>query len=189
MNEIQKMKSTINYRDIKSSYIIEKVFSFLNEKQKLNIIIYNLKLQKICLIGIEEYKKISGKYKSGQKNGKGREYIIDTNILIFEGEYLNGRKNGKGKEYYKNGQLKFDGDYLKGKKLNGTGYNINGNIDFEIKDGKGKEYYKNSKLKFEGEYIKGERNGKGKEYDEHGKLKFEGKYLKGERNGKGKKCS
>jgi len=98
MNELKENKNKINYRDIKSSYITKRVFSFLYEKQKLNMIINNKKLQKICLIDIEDYKNISGKYKTGKKNGKGREYIINTKILIFEGEYLNGRKNGKGKE-------------------------------------------------------------------------------------------
>ena len=44
------------------------------------------------------YKEKIRKYKIGEKNGKGAEYIIDTNIKIFEGEYLNGIKNGKGKE-------------------------------------------------------------------------------------------
>ena len=52
--------------------------------------------------------------------------------------------------------------------MNGKGYNINGNIDFEIKNGKGniKEYNdKYAKFIFEGEFINGERNGLGKEYD------------------------
>ena len=52
---------------------------------------------------LNDYKKTSGKYKVGEKNGKGREYEINTNALIFEGEYLNGKRNGKGKEYYYNG--------------------------------------------------------------------------------------
>jgi len=51
-------------------------------------------LQKICLVDILYYKKISGKYKIGEKNGKGKEFIIDTNRLIFEGEYINGKRNG-----------------------------------------------------------------------------------------------
>jgi len=61
------------------------------------MIIYNKELKKILLIGNEDYKKISGIYKIGEKNGKGKEYIINTNKLIFKGEYLNGKKNGKGK--------------------------------------------------------------------------------------------
>ena len=33
--------------DIKSSYIIKGIFLFLNEEQKLNLVIYNKQLQKI----------------------------------------------------------------------------------------------------------------------------------------------
>ena len=85
---------------------------------------------------------------------------------------------------------KFEGEYLNGQKWNGKGFNINGNIEFEIKNGQGyiKEYNKYGKLKFEGEYSNGQRSGKGKEYyyfDDQ-ILLFEGEYLNGERNGKGK---
>ena len=95
MTEIENCKSTISINHIKSSYVIKKVFSFLNEKQKLNKIIYNKELQKICSVDIEDYKKISLKYKIGERNGKGREYIKDTKRLIFEGEYLNAKKMEK----------------------------------------------------------------------------------------------
>ena len=74
--------------------------------------------------------------------------ILLSNILKFEGEYLNGKRSGKGKEYYDDyfGKLKFEGNYLNGKR-----------------SGKGKEYYDdNNILKFEGEYLNGKRNGKGK---------------------------
>ena len=130
MSEFEDNKSNINLRDIKSSYNLKRIFSFLNEKQKLKMIVYNKEFQKMCLKSIEDYKKKSGKYKKGEKNGKGKEYIINTNILIFEGEYKNGIRNGKGKECYENGKLKFEAEYLKGKRWNGKGYNINSNIEF-----------------------------------------------------------
>ena len=170
MEEFKDSKYKINIRDIKSSFIKTKIFSFLSKKQLLTIIKFNKELQQIFSIDIEDLKKISGKYKVGEKNGKGKEYIINTKTLIFEGEYLKGIKNGKGKEYYyENGDLIFEGEYLNGKR-----------------NGKGKEYYLDGKLKFEGEYLFGKRNGKGKEYNINGKLEFEGEYLNGERNGKGK---
>ena len=190
MAEIEDNKSNINLRDIKSSYNIKRIFSFLYEKQKLKMIVYSKELQKMFSIGIEDYKKISGKYKIIGKNGKVKEFIINTDKLIFEGEYLDGKRNrkgkeydngkiifegeylngqkyGKGKEYYYNGELKFYGNYLNGKKWNGKGYNKNGNIDYIIKEGKGhiKEYNIKDKIKFDGEYLNGERNGKGKEFD------------------------
>ena len=115
MNELKDNKSKINYTDIKSSYIIkDKIFTFL-DKKKLNLIIYNKELQNMCSIDNEDYRKISGKYKIDEKNGKGWEYQINTNRLLFEGEYLNGRKNGKGKEYNKIGYIKFECEYLSGK--------------------------------------------------------------------------
>ena len=80
MVENEDVKCNIYLRAIKSSYIKKQIFSYLNEKLNLEIIIYNKELQKICLIGIEDYIKKSGKYKIGGKNGKGKEYIINTNI-------------------------------------------------------------------------------------------------------------
>ena len=49
-------------------------------------------------------------------NGKVKEYQFDGK-LRFEGEYLNGKRNGKGKEYEEDGQLEFEGNYLNGEKI------------------------------------------------------------------------
>ena len=169
MAECENVNSKINSSQIKSSYIMKTVLSFLNEKQKLNMIIYNKELQKICLVDIKDYKNASLKYRIGERNGKGKEYIKHIKRLIFEGEYLNGKRNGKGKNYNFDGELRFEGEYLNGKR-----------------NGKGKEYYNSCKLEFEGEYLNGERNGKGKEYNYNNKLRFEGEYLNGEKwNGTG----
>jgi len=183
--KVGDIKSKLNIGNtIKSLYNLKEILNFLDEKIKCEVIIYNKQLQNELGINIEDYKAISGKYKIGEKKGKGKEYIINTNILKFEGEYLNGKRNGKGKEYYNNHKLKFEGEYLNGKR-----------------NGKGKEYYNNGKLKFEGEYLNGNRwngkrfnkngnvdseinngTGKGKEYNKYGELKFNGEYLNGKRN-------
>ena len=164
MSEFEEKEYINLMKDIKAPQIINKVFSFLKEKKKLNLIIYNKEIKENLEVNIQDYIKTSGKYKIGGKNGKGSEYTIRLHKLIFEGEYLNGRRNGKGKEYYYNGKPKFEGEYLKGKRWNGKGYNINDNVEFEIKDGKGKgkEYNFNFYLDYEGEYLNGEKNGKGK---------------------------
>ena len=48
MNESSQLKCNINLkRDISSFYNIEMIFSYLENKQKLNMIIYNKQLQKI----------------------------------------------------------------------------------------------------------------------------------------------
>ena len=89
--------------------------------------------------------KFEGEYLNEKRNGKGKEYYSDGN-LKFEGEYLNGKKwNGKGKEYDFDRKLKFEGEYLNGRKFNKIGYNINGNMDFQIKDGKINIKNKNSR--------------------------------------------
>ena len=128
-----------------------------------------------------------GEYSKGFKI-KGKEYNEDGHLLfngryvhnlwwegeielydfhknkIFEGKLVNGKIYGKGKEFYffytAEGKLriKFEGDYLNGKRWNGTGYNLIGKKDFEIKDGNGmiKEYhYIKGNIKFECEYSKG----------------------------------
>ena len=47
MNEFKNKKTQINIeRSIESFYILKYIFSFLTEKQKLNIIIYNKHIQK-----------------------------------------------------------------------------------------------------------------------------------------------
>jgi len=136
MDEIGNNKNTINIRDIKSPFIIKNIFSFLPEKQMLNIVMYNQQFQKLLLVDMWNYKNMSGKYKIGGKNGKGKEYLLYSNKLLFEeaylngkekekenykllfeGQYLNGKKNGKGKEYNYHGELKFEGEYLNGKKM------------------------------------------------------------------------
>ena len=123
---------------------------------------------------------------------------IDNTKRIKWEEYFNDVFFDKfGKEHYPNGTLKFEGEYLNGKKWNGKGFNINNEKVYEIKEGNGlvkeyineivykikdgngkvKEYNYLGELEFEGEYINGERNGKGKEYDYmNGDLEFEGEY-------------
>ena len=152
--------------NIKSSYFIKIIFSFIDEKRKLKIIKYNKNLKNKLDIHLVNYKFFSGKYVIFEPNGKGKEYNY-RDKLLYEGEYLKGERNGKGKEYDYNGNLIFDGEYLKGKR-----------------NGKGKEYYYR-RLIFDGEYLNGKRNGKGKEYNWR-KLVFEGEYSEGNKwEGKG----
>ena len=126
MDKYEDNKDKINSKIIKSSYILKLILSFLSEKRKLEMIIYNKELQNEFLVDIKDYKNKSRKYKIDGKNGQGKEFILNTNFLIFEGEYLKGEKNGKGKEYYYGGKLKFEGEYLNGKRWNGKGYNKKG---------------------------------------------------------------
>ena len=44
MTKCESKKINVNLRDIKSSYNIKSVFSFLNEKQKLGLILISKKI-------------------------------------------------------------------------------------------------------------------------------------------------
>ena len=212
VSSIKSLNSKTSYAKInlvKSKYILKQVFDHIIIRKKLKIIIHNKELRSILEYNINDYKKLSEKEIIIEKNGKGKEYIIDKNILIFEGEYSKGKRNGKGneyyingqlksegtylkgekngkfKEYYFNGQLKFDGEYLNGNKIKGIGFDIDDTIIYETKkNGIIQEYYNNGILKFKGKYIK-KNILRGKEYYDNGKLKFEGEYLNGKKwNGK-----
>ena len=162
------IKETLNfYKYIKSLNIIKYILSFLYKNKKLDLIVYNKNLQNKLGIDIEYYKEISGRYKIIDTNGKGKEYELITNQLLFEGEYKNGKRNGKGIELYENGKIKFEGEYLNGKRYKGKGYNIENKLELEIeKDGTIKEYYSENKLKFEGKIFYGRKwNGKGFNYE------------------------
>ena len=99
----------------KSIYFLKRLFTFVEEKNKLDIIKYNKNMQNILDISLINYKTFSGRYILYGKNGKGKEYNYDDK-LIFEGEYLNGQRNGKGKEY-DDGKLIFEGEYLDGERV------------------------------------------------------------------------
>ena len=110
---------------------------------------------------------------------------------MFNGISIIFESDGKGKEYDNyNNFVKFEGEYLNGRKWNGKGYNKYNIQMFEIKNGNAhiKENIDfSSELIFEGEYLNGEKNGKGIEYYYGSKIKkFEGEYFNGkEWNGKG----
>ena len=103
-------------KNIKSSYFIRLIFTFVDESQKLKLVKYNKSKQKNLDISIINYKFFSGRYIIYESNGYGKEYKGEDDTLIFEGEYLNGQRNGKGKEYYSTGKLQFEGEYLNGKR-------------------------------------------------------------------------
>jgi len=199
--------------NIKSQYFSIFIFSFLDEKKKLEIIKYNKNLQNTLDIKMINYKFYKGKCIIYELNGNTKEYNEFDDNIEFEGEYLNGKRNGKGKEYYFNGNLRFEGDYLNGKRngkgkeyyddchkiifegeyknglrWNGKGYDNNNNVVYELKNGNGyvKEYYSNGKLEFEVEYLNGNKHGKIEEYYSDGNMEFEGEYFNGYRNGKGR---
>ena len=123
--------------------------------------------ERIDKIIMKEYLKnkllFEGESLNRKRNGKGIEYF--NGKKIFEGEYLDGKRNGTGTEYNFEGG-KFVGEFKSGKKWNGTGYNKNGTIEYNIIDGYGylKEYHC-GRLIYEGYCLDGKRHGKGKIYN------------------------
>ena len=82
---------------IVSKYIIADIFGLLGKDKKLKVITYSTKMKKILGICLDDYKKRSLKVFVGERNGIGKEYKKDTNIIVFEGQYLKGKKKWKRK--------------------------------------------------------------------------------------------
>jgi len=80
MDEIGNIKNIINIEDIKYSFIIKNIFSYLSGKHILNIIKYNKLVQNILLVDIKNYKIISGKYKIMKKMEKEKNIILGIRI-------------------------------------------------------------------------------------------------------------
>ena len=108
----------------------------------------------------------------------------------YEGEFKNNLPNGKGIKYYVNGNILYEGEFIKGK-FEGNGKYINREQEYHIgqyknglANGKGKIYYKNGNIKFEGEFINGYPIGKGKCFYENNDY-YIGEFKDGFINGKG----
>ncbi len=115
---LNENKSSIKnlLQSVRAIFNIKIILSHLTIIKKLKMIYYNKQLQNKLGIDIDLYKKTSGRYKIGKKDGLGKEYILNTEILLYEGRYKNGKRNGYGKEYNNKGNLIFNGIFLDGKK-------------------------------------------------------------------------
>ena len=194
-------------KKIKSTYFSVNVFTYINEKRKLNLIKYNKKLQNNINISLINYKLLSGKYIIHEGNDIWKICNAFNDNLLFEGNYL----NGIGKEYY-DYKMEFEGEYLNGKR-NGKGKEYDGNDKLicegiykkGLKNGKCTEYYSDDKILLEGEFLNGNewnikeydkngniineiKNGKGiiNDYNMSDNIIFKGECLNGLKNGKGK---
>ena len=186
--------------NIKTSFFSKILFSFINEKKKLDIVKYNKTIQNNLEITLVNYKEYSGRYIIYENKRKGKIYDAYQDILLYEGEILNGKKNGKGKEYeleYDYSYLIYEGEFINGERKGKENFDDELFIGkrylwkkkdgyYEFKEGIVYQYDTYGNLLFEGEYLNGKRNGKCKEYNERGKLLFEGEYLNGKKSGKWK---
>ena len=103
-------------KNVKSKYILNIFFSYLDVRQKLKILKYNKSLQKDMDISLINYKFFSNKYIILEENVEGEGYEVLFDTVSYEGNFLHGERNGKGKECHIFGKLIFEREYLKGKR-------------------------------------------------------------------------
>ena len=157
-------------------------------------------------IFLKKTTKVIGIHKQGSKS-KQQNYgtlinsiifLLNSKKIIYDngdyyiGECLNGLAHGKGKKYYKNDTIKYEGDFVNGKKEgNGkyiyeSGSYYIGQFLNDLKHGKGKEYYKNGTIRYEGDFVNDKAEGNGKYIYDDGEY-YIGQWLNGLKHGKGKK--
>ena len=137
-----------------------------------------------------------GNLKAGKPDGNGQVCFNDGahKGFVYIGEFKDGYIIGHGVFKYPNGQTKYEGEYLYGKR-NGQGslYTENGDLEFKgtfeegyKKDGYGKESgkYSNDSWEYVGSYKNGTWNGKGMITWSNGD-KYEGDWKNGTRTGNG----
>ena len=85
----KKIRTVIEGTNDLRQYAVNKYPDvYLGIKRKFEIVKYNKNIQNILHIEFIDYKIISGKYIIFYRDGKGKEYELKYNELIFEGEYL-----------------------------------------------------------------------------------------------------
>ena len=63
-------------KNVKSSYFIRIIFSFIDEKRKLKLIKYNKILQENMNISLVNYKTFTGKYIIYEQNWKRKRILL-----------------------------------------------------------------------------------------------------------------
>ena len=82
---------------IKADYLLQSIFSFVDDKKKLKIVQNSKKFQKRLDINIMNYRQMSAKFFMGVWKGIGEEDNYGGQWIV-KGESKNGKKKGKGKE-------------------------------------------------------------------------------------------
>ena len=82
---------------IRANLIIKNIFLNLKENIKLILLRYNKRIQQRININLIDYRRCSGRYIIFEENGRGKEYNSYTDQLLYDGEYLKGKKMEKEK--------------------------------------------------------------------------------------------
>lgn len=147
-------------------------------------------------------KKEVGNYKDGYPEGVFRQYdtlgkitgseVYKDGVLVGKGIFdEKGREQGHWTEYHETGELKAEGDYVNGVRVNEWKfYYPDGKTDqvgkYDLRGrpiGTWKWYYENGQLLREEQYTDGVRNGTMTEYDETGIVITQGEYIDGLKEG------
>ena len=86
------------WRKIKSIFILKKIFINVENTKKMNIIVYNKKIQRKMGLNITDFMRFSGRYRV-EEDDKIKDYSSYDHRLLFEGQYANRKRNGDGKEF------------------------------------------------------------------------------------------
>jgi len=231
-----KYKNEIKLIKYKNENIIKEIKYKYKKKNEYDNIMYNNTIETLNKLDKKLKNKLN-KEKEKLKNMKRLNEIIYDTYNIYSNNYYNSINinniinnyynnnicikkllkvhNNKGKEYYKNGNIKYDGDFVHDK-YEGNGKRIYGNGEYYIgqflnglRNGKGIEYYKNGNIKYDGDFVKDKAEGNGKFiwesgeyyigqfekglfygkgtlYYRHGNIKYDGDFIKGKYEGNGK---
>ena len=71
-------------KNIKSKYILSYIFSFINKNKKLKLLFRNKRIQKIFDLTLDDYKKECRIYRIINDDGKGKEFLINSDILYLK---------------------------------------------------------------------------------------------------------
>ena len=180
---IQKEENKANF--------IAPIFKFF--KNSNNSSINNLNL----LLNQTENKpsiKKSINYKNLANNKSIKEELNNEikyeNGNYYKGEIKNRKREGKGIEYYKNGGIKYEGNWVddmpegNGKFIEEEGNYYIGQFKKGLKHGKGNEYNKEGKIMYEGDFVEGQKEGNGKYIFKSGRY-YIGQFKNNKRHGKG----
>ena len=123
------------------------------------------------IIGIYKEEEVDYKYCTGilinsiiQILNTKKEIYKSGNYYI--GPFKNGLRHGKGKEYYKDGRIKYEGDFAndkfegKGKYIYDNGNYYIGEFKNGLSHGRGILYFSNGRIKYEGDFVKDKYEGK-----------------------------
>ena len=117
----------------------------------------------------------------GPKRSKGRYYYNNGNY--YEGDLSDNIPDGKGILYLSNGEIKYEGNFVNGKKQGlGTYYF---DKDFYVIESGEKLYFRKGDY-YKGQWSNNAMNGKGTLYLKDGSVKYEGDFVNNKLTGKGK---